>query len=136
MAWVLKWAGGLQTRPVSAKRTWPLGGQTLLGTAVILHRGAAKPRLLGCLAATSIRLGGNGELNTTTPFGNPLPPVVHLTLTQDQLKKGRIIIVGDIHGCYDEFSELLRRCNFNKNEDNLILVGDIVNKGPYSTKVH
>ncbi len=47
---------------------------------------------------------------------------------------GRIIAVGDIHGCYQEFAELLERVALTK-DDQLILVGDLVNRGPDSTRV-
>ncbi|HWA10808.1 MAG TPA: metallophosphoesterase [Opitutaceae bacterium] len=47
---------------------------------------------------------------------------------------GRLIAVGDIHGCYQEFGELLGRLELQK-EDRLILLGDLVNRGPDSAKV-
>jgi serine/threonine protein phosphatase 1 len=47
---------------------------------------------------------------------------------------GRIIAIGDIHGCHQEFSELLERLELTK-EDRLVLVGDLVNRGPDSCKV-
>lgn len=47
---------------------------------------------------------------------------------------GRIIAIGDIHGCHQEFSELLARLKLTK-KDRLILVGDLVNRGPDSCKV-
>ncbi len=47
---------------------------------------------------------------------------------------GRIIAIGDIHGCHQEFSELLDRLELTK-DDCLILVGDLVNRGPDSCKV-
>ena len=47
---------------------------------------------------------------------------------------GRIIAIGDIHGCHAEFSELLQRVDL-KPEDQLILLGDLVNRGPDSCKV-
>ncbi len=48
--------------------------------------------------------------------------------------KGRLIAIGDIHGCHHEFAELLDRLALTE-EDQLILVGDLVNRGPDSTKV-
>lgn len=47
----------------------------------------------------------------------------------------RTIVVGDIHGCFDEFLALLRKVNWNENRDQLVLVGDIVNKGPKSVEM-
>ncbi|MEY4488230.1 MAG: hypothetical protein RIQ79_738 [Verrucomicrobiota bacterium] len=47
---------------------------------------------------------------------------------------GRIIAIGDIHGCHLEFAELLERLALTK-EDKLILVGDLVNRGPDSARV-
>ncbi len=51
------------------------------------------------------------------------------------LEKNRTIIIGDIHGCYDEFKELLLKVNYNPENDRLISVGDLVHKGPKSWKV-
>ncbi|MBI4625316.1 MAG: metallophosphoesterase [Verrucomicrobia bacterium] len=47
---------------------------------------------------------------------------------------GRLIAIGDIHGCHQEFSDLLARLALTK-EDRLILLGDLVNRGPDSCKV-
>jgi hypothetical protein len=43
----------------------------------------------------------------------------------------RTIVVGDIHGCYDELMELLEEANFGR-KDRLISVGDLLAKGPKS----
>jgi serine/threonine protein phosphatase 1 len=47
---------------------------------------------------------------------------------------GRLIAVGDIHGCHIEFSELLDKLELTGG-DRLVLLGDLVNRGPDSTKV-
>jgi len=47
---------------------------------------------------------------------------------------GRLIAVGDIHGCHIEFSELLEQLEL-KGDDRLVLLGDLVNRGPDSRKV-
>lgn len=49
--------------------------------------------------------------------------------------KLRTIVVGDIHGCIDEFAELLRILSYNKNSDRLILLGDLIDRGPDSVAV-
>ena len=55
---------------------------------------------------------------------------VSLTLRMN----GRLIAIGDIHGCHAEFAELLARLKPAK-EDRLVLVGDLINRGPDSCKV-
>ncbi len=47
---------------------------------------------------------------------------------------GRIIAIGDIHGCHAEFAELLQKLELTP-EDTLILLGDLVNRGPDTNKV-
>lgn len=41
----------------------------------------------------------------------------------------RTIIVGDLHGCYDEAIELLDACKATK-DDRIIFTGDLVDRGP------
>ncbi len=47
----------------------------------------------------------------------------------------RTIFIGDIHGCYDEFINLLDKLKYDVKKDRLISLGDIIHKGPYSAKV-
>ena len=47
---------------------------------------------------------------------------------------GRLIAIGDIHGCHLEFAELLARLELT-SDDRVILLGDLVNRGPDSAKV-
>jgi bis(5'-nucleosyl)-tetraphosphatase (symmetrical) len=42
----------------------------------------------------------------------------------------KIIVVGDIHGCVDEFKELVVECDYRQGIDRLILLGDLVDRGP------
>ena len=44
----------------------------------------------------------------------------------------RTIIVGDIHGCYREFITLLKKARYHSRTDRLILLGDLVDRGPMS----
>ncbi len=48
--------------------------------------------------------------------------------------KGRIIAIGDIHGCHQEFEDLLGKLAPSRH-DRIILLGDLVNRGPNSAKV-
>jgi hypothetical protein len=43
--------------------------------------------------------------------------------------------VGDVHGCYDALLDLLEKVQYTPRVDNLILVGDLVDKGPKSQEV-
>lgn len=45
-----------------------------------------------------------------------------------------IYIISDIHGCYDEYLELLKKIQFN-DEDELFVLGDVVDRGPQPVKV-
>ena len=47
----------------------------------------------------------------------------------------RTILIGDIHGCYDEFISLLGVTKFNKKKDRLVILGDFIDKGPKSFDV-
>lgn len=42
----------------------------------------------------------------------------------------RTIVVGDIHGCFDELQELLCKAQFDPSRDRFISLGDIVDRGP------
>lgn len=46
--------------------------------------------------------------------------------------KSRTILIGDIHGCIEEFDELLKKLSYNKATDRLILLGDLIDRGPDS----
>ncbi len=50
------------------------------------------------------------------------------------MSTGRLIAVGDIHGCAVEFAELLDKLQLQRG-DRLILLGDLVNRGPDSRLV-
>lgn len=47
---------------------------------------------------------------------------------------GRLIAVGDIHGCHKEFEDLLDKLDLRK-DDRLVLLGDLISRGPDSGKV-
>ncbi|PYE50142.1 serine/threonine protein phosphatase [Paenibacillus barcinonensis] len=47
----------------------------------------------------------------------------------------RRCVISDIHGCYDEFNALLEQVHYNASQDELILLGDYVDRGPKSKQV-
>ncbi|MBA9083758.1 serine/threonine protein phosphatase 1 [Fontibacillus solani] len=47
----------------------------------------------------------------------------------------RKLVISDIHGCYDEFEELLNKVKYIPSEDQLILLGDYCDRGPKSKEV-
>lgn len=69
------------------------------------------------------------------PAGNAVPRLVHRTVSAAELKPGRLVIVGDVHGCVIELRALLSKVAFKEGEDNLVFAGDLVNKGPASVEV-
>lgn len=42
--------------------------------------------------------------------------------------------ISDIHGCFDQFMEMLKLINFNE-EDELYILGDIIDRGPKSAEM-
>ena len=44
------------------------------------------------------------------------------------------MIIGDVHGCIHELQSLLEKCAVDENTS-IVLVGDLVNKGPCSQEV-
>ena len=47
----------------------------------------------------------------------------------------RILIISDIHGELDTFDKLLQKAKYDANNDQLILLGDYVDRGPNSKGV-
>ena len=46
----------------------------------------------------------------------------------------RTIVVGDIHGCYDELIALLEKAELGP-DDHVVSVGDLITKGPKNKEV-
>ena len=96
-----------------------------------------------------LSLFGSHESPAVHQRGLPLPQVIHEVIGDEWMKQfAEVLVIGDIHGCYDELIELLNKINDNYNtcaandgnndNNNRILklfVGDLVNKGPKSSEV-
>ena len=68
--------------------------------------------------------------------GKLLPPETHMVLSKTEVgMKGRVLIIGDVHGCVKELEELLDAANYEHGLDTVILVGDLGDKGPYPLEV-
>lgn len=50
------------------------------------------------------------------------------------MNRPRVIAIGDIHGCYDPFSRLLDAISPDQ-EDTIVILGDVVDRGPKSREV-
>ena len=44
-------------------------------------------------------------------------------------------VIGDVHGCFDQFIKLLKKIDYDSTKDQIILTGDLVNRGPKSLAV-
>lgn len=49
--------------------------------------------------------------------------------------KPKTLIVGDTHGCFNEFQALLKKAKYQQQNTRLILLGDMINRGPDSLKM-
>ena len=47
----------------------------------------------------------------------------------------KTFIVGDVHGCFEEFLALLKKIDYDPESHRLILIGDIINRGPFSLEM-
>lgn len=47
----------------------------------------------------------------------------------------KTFVLGDVHGCFKEFLALLKKADYTAQTHRLILVGDIINRGPYSLEM-
>ena len=68
------------------------------------------------------------------------PPVYHQLLKPEFVDRfDEIVVVGDVHGCYDEMIELIEQVEASKSRSDArilkIFVGDLVNKGPKNLEV-
>ena len=70
-----------------------------------------------------------------TPYKLPVPVIKHLKVGEEELRERKLIVVGDVHGCYDELVELIDKVEGRDPGVCLVFVGDLINKGPKSVEV-
>lgn len=51
------------------------------------------------------------------------------------LDKKEVLCVGDLHGCFNELMELLDRSGYKQGEMSVVLLGDLIDRGPDVAKV-
>lgn len=51
------------------------------------------------------------------------------------MKKSRILVIGDIHGCLEKLKKLIQKIDYNPKQDKLIFLGDYIDRGPDSSGV-
>ncbi|MDV7469741.1 metallophosphoesterase [Acinetobacter baumannii] len=61
-------------------------------------------------------------------------PLDNLIEFYDASEIDRLFVVGDLHGCYQEFMNKLKQINFDMDRDMVISVGDLVDRGKESFK--
>lgn len=57
------------------------------------------------------------------------------SLVPNEASDNRLIIIGDVHGCYIELMALLDDCQYSSARDHLIFTGDLIAKGPDSSAI-
>jgi len=128
----------LSLRKSVTSNPFVLGTTTTL-TLCMLYMIAAKARgfaSAGSSQAASKKLAHRGGgVNKINPESIPLPSLLHRVVPKSELQD-QVLVVGDVHGCYDELQLLLKRVGYNDDPSKwtLIFVGDLVNKGPKSAE--
>ena len=70
-----------------------------------------------------------------TPYGLTFPSRRHQIIEEEEIAGKKLLIIGDVHGCYDELVELLEENNARDPKICIVFVGDLMNKGPKSHQV-
>lgn len=89
---------------------------------------------------SSIKSSNSNSRRLSREPHKSIPPVQLSSIPLAQMynlsKKyhARVICIGDVHGCIDELVQLLRACSYRPG-DVVLLLGDLVAKGPASTQV-
>lgn len=72
-----------------------------------------------------------------TKYTLPLPRICHFVLDEVVIGNRSVLVIGDIHGCYDELCDLLSVAQSMEPSRPIlpVFVGDLINKGPKSVEV-
>ncbi|GFT92166.1 metallophos domain-containing protein [Nephila pilipes] len=76
------------------------------------------------------------DCQPASTYGRYSPRIRHLYLKPTDLQKfEEILVIGDVHGCFDELQMLLKKANATSPSILKIFVGDLVRKGPKNLEV-
>lgn len=101
-----------------------------IAAGTLLSAAASFSSYLWCYADSS----PNSKPEAKDPF--PRAPLHNVGAVLPVPSKGKLVFVGDVHGCYEELTELLNSVKFRPEEgDLLVLMGDLIGKGPDSLRV-
>jgi len=67
------------------------------------------------------------DVNVSIP-----PESHHCVISNEEVAGRQLFVIGDIHGCLDEFHMLLKEASVSADNTLVISCGDLVNKGPNS----
>ena len=101
---------------------------TLTSVAVMIVAGVSA----GVFAWLRSRCGGNEEEGAS--FEPDQDKAQRHVVLEKHQHHAQVLIIGDIHGCRDELKELLLAFAYDPASMTVILVGDLVNKGPLSVE--
>lgn len=110
------------------------------GSTIAALAGPARPSLLRQLLPPLLALGSAAALSTLASQAAggkesfPQAPLEVTGLSVSYPPHGRAIFVGDVHGCAQELIDLMNAVDFTE-DDLLVLVGDLIGKGPDSEGV-
>ena len=98
----------------------------MLEDSLLMRAQIAEGKLFGGLFGNNIRVSFPGMIHLKTLDKKYLPG------EHGHKDTGRLVFVGDIHGCREELQALLREVHFDHKRDHLITTGDMIVKGPDS----
>lgn len=82
-----------------------------------------------------VEVSATKKTEELSPYEIPLPPQKIKVLSEDEIGGRDLLIVGDVHGCFDELKDLLDTNLINSENTCVLFVGDLTNKGPKSAEV-
>lgn len=119
----------------SFKQGRSYASKALLGTHVIqLRRTELTNPLDRAITRNKYSESTPSKTNHVSPYAN-MTKLLAYDSNSPVATKPRVFVIGDIHGCLDEFNQLLTAINYTSATDQIIIAGDLTAKGPDSIGV-